>query len=271
MIVIDEAVPEAAVYRRGHSRITANMNRTLLSKRSSGMYTLSADPFVTAGVAGREANTIDYTQQKAVIRFHEKELLSQNLSIPMANLFFLDQEHGDEVAEAVEPNNEADYVFAAADALITRRPGLCLVIRTADCVPVILTDAVSGCCAAIHSGWKSTEKQIAVKTARLLHNRFSAAYSDIRAYILPCISAQAYRVGDDFAEKFPQSTERLPDGVHADLAKEITLSLVKEGIPQANIFNSGICTVHQNDRFFSHRKGDAQRNLNFVMINPAQA
>jgi YfiH family protein len=242
------------------------MNRTQLSSLDSGIYILPTDPSITAGVAGREANTIDYTQQKAVIRFHEKELLSQNLSIPMANLFFLDQEHGDTVAEAFEPNNEADYVFAAADALITRRSGLCLVIRTADCVPVILTDSVSGCCAAIHSGWKSTEKQIAVKTARLLHERYGAAYPDIRAYILPAISAQAYRVGDDFAEKFPESTERLSDGVHADLVKEITLSLIREGIPPANISSSGICTVHQNSRFFSHRKGDSERNLNFVML-----
>ena len=242
------------------------MNTTALTRRHDGIHILPTDAFVLAGTAGRETNRIDYSLPKAEIRRQEKELLSKALGIPLPCLFFLDQEHGDDVAEAVEPCDGSGYVFAVADALITRAEGLCLVIRTADCVPVILADPVSRCVAAIHSGWKSTEKKISVKAARLLKERYGASYRNIRAYILPAISAAAYRVGDDFERKFPGATVRMDDGLHADLPEAVFLSLVEEGIPAENIVSTGICTVGSNDSFFSHRKGDKERNLNFAMI-----
>lgn len=242
------------------------MEKACFTRRDDGIWIVGTDPFVTAGTVGREANTIDYTLPKETIRFHEKELLSLALDLPASNLFFLDQEHGDEVVEASEPNSDTDYIFAAADALTTGRELLCLVIRTADCVPVIITDASARCAAAIHSGWKSTEKKISVKTARTMRERYGASYENMKVYVLPAVSLDSYQVGDDFEQKFPGATERLDDGLHADLPKAIVQSLIAEGIPPENIALTGICTVKENDRFFSHRKGDKERNLNFVMI-----
>ena len=242
------------------------MTKFMLSRRADGIYTFPADPCFLAGVAGREANRIDYGLPKDEVRRRDKALLSDTLGLPLSSLFFLDQEHGDAVVEAVGPNDETAYVFAAADALVTNRPGLCLVIRTADCVPVIITDPVSRSAAAIHSGWKSTEKNISAKAARVMKDRFGASYGDMHVFILPAISAKAYRVGDDFGEKFPDATRRMGDGLHADLPLAVFQSLVREGIPAENIVTSGICTVGSNELFFSHRKGDRERNLNFVVM-----
>ena len=242
------------------------MKKAEFTRRDDGIWIVGTDPFVTAGAVGREANTIDYALPKETIRFHEKELLSLALDLPTSNMFFLDQEHGDEVVEAAEPNSDTDYVFATADALITARAGLCLVIRTADCVPVIIADASARCAAAVHSGWKSTEKRITVKTARMLRDRCGASYENMKVYILPAVSLDSYKVGDDFEQKFPGATERMEDGLHADLPKAIVQSLIAEGIPAENIAQTGLCTVKQNDHFFSHRKGDKGRNLNFVVI-----
>lgn len=242
------------------------MKKAVFTRREDRIWIVGTDPFVTAGTVGRDANTIDYTLPKETIRFHEKELLSLALDLPAANLFFLDQEHGDEVVEAAEPNSDTDYVFATADALTTCRERLCLVVRTADCVPVIITDASARCAAAVHSGWKSTEKRITVKAARLLCERYGASYENMKVYVLPAVSLDSYQVGDDFEQKFPGATERQEDGLHADLPKAIVQSLIAEGIPAENISQTGLCTVKENERFFSHRKGDKGRNLNFVVM-----
>lgn len=246
--------------------VRAEMKKAEFTRRDDGIWIVGTDPFATAGTVGREANTIDYTLPKETIRFHEKELLSLALDLPTSNMFFLDQEHGDEVVEAAEPNSETDYVFATADALITCRERLCLVVRTADCVPVIITDASARCAAAVHSGWKSTEKMISVKAARMLRDRCGASYGNMKVYILPAVSLDSYKVGDDFEQKFPGATERKEDGLHADLPKAIIQSLIAEGISPENIAETRLCTVKENGLFFSHRKGDRGRNLNFVVM-----
>jgi copper oxidase (laccase) domain-containing protein len=38
------------------------------------------------------------------------------------------------------------------------------------------------------------------------------------------------------------------------------------GMPEENIFNTEICNRLNTDDFFSHRFGDAGRNLNFVLL-----
>lgn len=242
------------------------MTKVALPRRKDGIYTADAGAPFIIGTAGREANTADYTLGKPEIRAFEKRILSDALNIPRSHLFFLDQEHGDSVVEVRDPADEAAYVFATADAMVTDRKNLCLVIRTADCVPVILVDPGRKCAAAVHSGWKSTEKKISVKAARLMHERYGASYGSIRAFILPAISGKHYQVGPEFAKKFPCSTSQKEDGFYTDLPEEIRLSLVEEGIRDDKICTADICTFERNDLFFSHRCGDAGRNLNFVMI-----
>jgi hypothetical protein len=235
-------------------------------RRSDGIYIAETESSFTIGTAGRDANDTDYSLDKESIRISEKQIMSRAIGIPLSHLFFLDQEHGDTVAEVSHPSDESSYVFATADAMITNTKGFCLVIRTADCIPVILADPTALCAGAVHSGWKSTEKRIAVRTARRLKENYGARYQRLRAYILPGIGAAAYKVGDDFADRFPHSAVRMADGLHINLAGEIQRSLIEEGIPSENIFLSNLCTFEQNDLFFSHRKGDPGRNLNFVMI-----
>lgn len=47
-------------------------------------------------------------------------------------------------------------MLCGVDALITREPGYCLCISTADCVPVLVYDTKHCAVAAIHAGWRGT-------------------------------------------------------------------------------------------------------------------
>src|SRR4051794_41463754 len=64
--------------------------------------------------------------------------------------------HGADV-EVVEPVGSVGPVGDAGrapscDALVTARPGVALLARAADCVPVLLADPTTGWIAAVHAG-----------------------------------------------------------------------------------------------------------------------
>ena len=242
------------------------MPNTELIKLSNDIYCVKTDPIFNVGLAGRTANHIDYTQPKETIRIEEKRLISSALDLPLSQIFFLDQEHGEKIVEAAAPYDEQQYVYATADALITNTPGHCLVIRTADCVPIILCDETAKCIGAVHSGWKSTEKNIVGKTVRMMTERYGARPNSIKAYILPAISGEMYQVSPDFKDRFPRSVSERGGRCYCDLPNEISLSLKAEGLLEKNIFSTDLCTLAGKNRFFSHRGGDAGRNLNFAVI-----
>ena len=49
---------------------------------------------------------------------------------------------------------DAPHDAPRADALVTDRPGLALVILTADCMPVLFADPEAGVIGAAHAGWR---------------------------------------------------------------------------------------------------------------------
>ena len=58
-------------------------------------------------------------------------------------------------------SDHVKYVCSACrpedtDAVFTDVPGLCLAVKTADCIPVLLYDRRQLMVAAIHAGWKGT-------------------------------------------------------------------------------------------------------------------
>ena len=59
----------------------------------------------------------------------------------------------------------------------------------------------------------------------------------------------------------------------ADLALANRLQIRQAGVPEENIFSSGLCTACRQDLFFSHRAGagTAGRQINLLMLRPGQA
>lgn len=77
-----------------------------------------------------------------------------------------------------------------ADAMISQQPGVGLAIMTADCVPIVLYQPVTGQIAAIHAGWQGLACGVIQTTAA----RFDLSAS-IMAWIGVCISQDNYEVG----------------------------------------------------------------------------
>ncbi len=183
---------------------------------------------------------------------------------------FLRQVHSD-VVYSIE---EVPLKNPRGDALITRLSGLLLVIKSADCLPVLLVDIGRRVVAAAHCGWKGTLHRILEKTVRGMKDRHGSKPEEILAAFGPCIGAGCYEVGEEVRRDYLQ--ERFPDTVFRpipgrrgksffDLAESNRLQLISQGMNEENIFTVGVCT-HCDELYPSYRRDRDRtgRMLSFI-------
>lgn len=84
------------------------------------------------------------------------------------------------------------------DALVTAEPGVALVTRAADCVPVVLADPGAGVLGAVHAGRAGVVAQVV--PAAVAAMRESGARR-IRAWIGPAVCGGCYEVPADLREE----------------------------------------------------------------------
>lgn len=87
------------------------------------------------------------------------------------------------------------------DAVITSEKGLCIAVKTADCIPILIYDVRKYLVAAVHAGWRGTVGRIVEKTLRQMGSRAE----DLHAIIGPGISEESFEVGNEVYEQFLQS------------------------------------------------------------------
>lgn len=118
-----------------------------------------------------------------------------NHAFPSIRLVGLQQTHSNLVIDSPFEGSAPE-----GDAHVTRDTGLALGIRTADCVPVMIHDPISGWIAAIHAGWRGIENEIIIKTGEHLLKK-GASLNKAEAWIGPHIGPASFEVGHDVAEK----------------------------------------------------------------------
>lgn len=189
------------------------------------------------------------------------------------------QLHSDVVHRLDEPPDAK----LEGDALLTNVPGLLLIVRTADCLPVLLVDEANRAVAAVHCGWRGTEKRILEKAVRAMGEAYGSNPPAMRAALGPCIGAACYEVGPEVREAFlragfPPSVfvERghLPAIQVPDLKKKYLLDLkaanrgllVGLGFRKMSVFDAGPACTHCEPRLLSYRRhpADHRRMYNFI-------
>jgi YfiH family protein len=169
------------------------------------------------------------------------------------------QVHGSHVARVGARDGGA--VVPATDGLVTDEPGVALMMRYADCVPVLLFDATRRAIGLAHAGWRGTLARVAARAAEALVREFGCKPSDIRAAIGPSIGPCCYEVGPEVVEAtrsaYPGQDALLariqPNGhAYLHLWSAVALQLREVGVAQ--IETARICTVCRSDLFYSHRK-----------------
>ncbi len=160
-------------------------------------------------------------------------------------------------------------VIPATDGLITDTPGVFLLLRFADCVPVVLYDPRRRAVGLVHAGWQGSVLGIAAEAVKEMRRHFGSRPEDILAGIGPSIGPCCYEVGDDvisFARRHLDAPPLLakPGGsVHLDLWELNRQHLLRMGVRRVEV--ARICTRCRRDEFFSHR-GDGGRTGRFAVV-----
>jgi YfiH family protein len=141
--------------------------------------------------------------------------------------------------------------------------GTALAVTVADCVPVFIAHP-SGATSLLHSGWKGTAARIVERgIAELVRGGFAAG--DLYVHTGPSICGKCYQVSPDV---YARLTGRTPEGpTPVDLRAIIADHARAAGV--RNISTSPSCTRCVNDRFYSHRAGDAGRQLGVMIADSA--
>jgi YfiH family protein len=168
------------------------------------------------------------------------------------------QVHSARVIVADEPNGPRGHL-GQADALISDRPEVSLLLRFADCVPVLIYDRRRPAVAVVHAGWRGALQKVSKAAVQAMTERYGSRPADLVAGVGPGIGPCHYAVGPDVVaqtrQAFNGTAERLlvarDGGYYLDLWAANRAGLEEAGVEQIEV--AEICTLCHSDDFFSHR------------------
>jgi len=169
------------------------------------------------------------------------------------------QVHGTKVIE--HGGDGAGWVrIEGADGHVALGPGIAMAVTVADCIPVFLAHA-DGAAGIVHAGWRGVAGQIVVRALDQLAAR-GVDVGGVHVHLGPAICGRCYEVGPDVYEQLTGwSTIRTR---HVDLRALVAEQVKERGV--ARVTASPHCTRCDNDRFFSHRAGDAGRQVAVIAV-----
>lgn len=230
------------------------------------------------GSAHVEAGITDRATTRAALLPHGR---------PITTCIEGEQVHGASVA-VIERIQEPAGLIAGCDALVTRLPGLALVIRTADCLPMFFCDPARDVVGIAHVGWRGLAASLPIRVISALRHVYHVRIEDLHVAIGPAIRACCYEVGPELSAHFgpfvrQQQGRRpfdaaqggVPSGVEGrrtcDLIGAAIDQLTRCGIAPERIVDSGQCTSCKTDRWFSlRREGPSTGRLtSLIMLRPS--
>ena len=162
------------------------------------------------------------------------------------------QVHGATVAVVDDPGAPAPE----ADGLVTSRPGVALLARAADCVPLLLGDPYAGVAAAVHSGRGGL---VAGVVPAAVSRMRELGADRITAWLGPYVCGACYEVPDGMrsavAELVPEAWSVTSwDTPAVDLGAGVRTQLAAAGVEA--VHEVGGCTV-EDTAWPSHRRDGA--------------
>ena len=164
-----------------------------------------------------------------------------------------------------------DHHFTC-DGIFTYEPNVIVAVRTADCIPLLLSNNKGSFVAAIHCGWRGLSAGIIHETLKKINTNCE----DVIAWIGPGISQQYFETDRDVYDLFNKKYNFLAkhfkykkNKFYVDLVG-ITVSLLKfDGVQKiyGNSISQNYCTF-SDDYLFSHRQNKTPyRLISMAWIN----
>ena len=158
-----------------------------------------------------------------------------------------------------------------SDAIHTNLVNVPLLLLVADCVPVLIYDAVHHAVAVVHAGWRGAIAHIVERTMDSMHDAYGTLPSDCYLFVGPSIGGDSFEVSEEIGEQFRQDMHALElsqvDQVvryiqrqgqrtptpHVDLKGYIAACVVHKGVPLEQVSVSSTDTM-TTDGCYSYRR-----------------
>ncbi|MER7301583.1 peptidoglycan editing factor PgeF [Nocardioides sp. NPDC127514] len=169
---------------------------------------------------------------------------------PYADLY---QVHGNTVVDA-ECGTRPE-----ADGIVTTERDLVLLVRTADCVPVLFADEAAGVIGAAHAGRKGMAAGVVPETIARMR---ALGATRIRAWVGPHVCGKCYEVPAEMQEEIatvePAARATTSWGTPSlDVGAGVLAQLAREGVETVD---AGRCT-RESDDLYSYRRDGAGMSL----------
>ncbi|HTS01816.1 MAG TPA: polyphenol oxidase family protein [Thermoanaerobaculia bacterium] len=204
--------------------------------------------------------------------------LAEGLGAPDAEAVRLRQVHGARVLSFEAPaRKRGNVLLGEGDAAVTCQPNVLLAVASADCVPIVLADPVTGWMAAVHAGWRGTAARVLDAALDALEAR-GVSLQDLSAAFGPSISRDRYEVGSEVLAALRAAYGEFPEGavspgrdgrgdVDVALFNEITLG--RRGVAASRVNRPAVCTFAADDLPSWRRDGPGAGRILTGVVRPA--
>lgn len=242
--MLREVVDGVVLYR--FEGLTGEGVRHAVLTRLGGV---SRGPFATLNLGHTVGDDLEAVEENHRRAFAALDLQRPQVVSPYqvhsANVRWVNAAHGG----TVQP---------ATDGLVTTTPGVALLFRFADCVPLILYDRAHRAVGVVHAGWRGVTRGV-VDAAITAFSRYADSRpQDLWVGIGPSIGACCYRVGPEVAAAVAEAcpdghgvVQQRKDGLYLDLVGAVWAQLKAAGVRRME--TSDVCTACHTEEWFSHR------------------
>lgn len=181
-----------------------------------------------------------------------RKKIAKALNIDYQRIFSLNQTHGSKIQ--IIKQGKFSQKEEKADGFITDQSNVFLMIKTADCFPVLMFDPQKKVIAAVHAGWRGAIEKIYLNVLLKMISQFACQPKDILIGIGPGIGACCFCHKKLIQEKLPEwrlYIKKNKEGLSLDLTKFIKDQLIEAGVKTSCIEIMDICTGCDK-KFFSH-------------------
>lgn len=255
---------------------TTNNNLNLARFNNLSRYRGAINHFVTTRHGGISKGTynslnLGMMQDDPIDNvIHNRSLVAEAVGLDPNDFVYPIQVHGTRVHRIYESDRgkgslSLSDAFADTDGFITNERKICLITMAADCVPIIFFDQKRKAVGVAHAGWKGTALKIPMHLINAMKCAFNTNPEDLIVGIGPSGGPCCYEVGNDVIDEVAEGFDSIKvikevDGKTIfDMWEANRITLIESGVNPKNIEISGICTISQNDTFFSARRGDGGR------------
>lgn len=248
ILLDDSGTPHALTYYRFDG----------LADVTHGVFTrvggVSRGAFDALNLGGTVGDDVDAVRQN-------HQLMYRALHVDPARAVTVWQVHGADTVVADHPVQGRKWL-ALADAMMTDDPGSVLVMRFADCTPLLLYDPVRRVIGMGHAGWRGTVQGMAYELVQAMTDAYDSRPADLHAVIGPSIGPTRYQVGEEvvaaarahFGEVSGLFHRDPTDGsAYFNLWAANLHDLLRAGLREARVEVAGLCTATRLDEFYSHR------------------